>query len=67
MRAARARGAIVVVVAHRPIGIEAVDQLLVLKDGRMQAFGPKEQVLGQVLQRVPAPAPIKIVAPGAKS
>jgi ABC-type protease/lipase transport system fused ATPase/permease subunit len=58
-------------VAHRPIGIEAVDQLLVLKDGRVQAFGPKETVLGQVLQRVapPAPTPIKIVAPagGAKS
>jgi ABC-type protease/lipase transport system fused ATPase/permease subunit len=53
----------VVVVAHRPVGIEAVDQLLVLKDGRMQAFGPKETVLGQVLQRVPAaPAPIKIVS-----
>ena len=42
VRAARERGAIVVVVAHRPIGIEAVDQLLVLKDGRVQAFGPKE-------------------------
>jgi ABC-type protease/lipase transport system fused ATPase/permease subunit len=53
-----------VVVAHRPIGIEGVDQLLVLKDGRMQAFGPKEQVLGQVLQRVApqAPPPIKIVS-----
>ena len=52
-----------VVVAHRPIGIEAVDQLLVLKDGRMQAFGPKETVLGQVLQRVGAGAtPIKIVS-----
>jgi PrtD family type I secretion system ABC transporter len=64
VRGARERGAIVVVVAHRPIGIEAVDQLLVLKDGRMQAFGPKEQVLGQVLQRVAAPAPIKIVSEG---
>ena len=64
VRAARERGAVVIVVAHRPIGIEAVDQLLVLKDGRMQAFGPKDQVLGQVLQRVspPAPAPIKIVS-----
>jgi PrtD family type I secretion system ABC transporter len=62
VRAARERGAIVVVVAHRPIGIEAVDQLLVLKDGRMQAFGPKETVLGQVLQRVAPPAPIKIVS-----
>src|SRR5262245_2670444 len=68
VRGARERGAVVVVVAHRPIGIEAVDQLLVLKDGRMQAFGPKEQVLGQVLQRapgpVPVPAPIKVVSEG---
>jgi ATP-binding cassette, subfamily C, type I secretion system permease/ATPase len=63
VRAARERGAIVVVVAHRPIGIEAVDHILVLKDGRMQAFGPKEQVLAQVLQpRVAGPAPIKIVS-----
>ena len=54
VRGARERGAIVVVVAHRPIGIEAVDLLLVLKDGRVQAFGPKETVLGQVLQRVAA-------------
>jgi PrtD family type I secretion system ABC transporter len=62
VRAARERGAIVVVVAHRPIGIEAVDLLLVLKDGRLQAFGPKETVLGQVLQRVSPPSPIKIVS-----
>lgn len=66
VRAARERGAIVIVVAHRPVGIEGVDQLLVLKDGRMQAFGPKETVLGQVLQRVtpPPPHPIKIVSEG---
>jgi len=63
VRAARERGAIVVVVAHRPIGIEGVDQILVLRDGRMQAFGPKETVLAQVLQpRVTSPAPIKIVS-----
>jgi ATP-binding cassette subfamily C protein len=62
VRSARERGAIVVVVAHRPVGIEAMDQLLVLKDGRVQAFGPKETVLGQVLQRVAPPTPIKIVS-----
>jgi len=62
VRSARERGAIVVVVAHRPIGIEGVDQLLVLKDGRMQTFGPKDVVLGQVLQRVAPPAPVRIVA-----
>jgi PrtD family type I secretion system ABC transporter len=63
VRSARERGAIVVVVAHRPVGIEAVDMLLVLKDGRMHAFGPKDTVLGQVLQRVAPPAPaIKVVS-----
>ena len=62
IRSARERGAIVVVVAHRPVGIEAVDQILVLRDGRVQAFGPKDQVLAQVLQpRIAGPTPIKIV------
>ncbi|RTL55343.1 MAG: type I secretion system permease/ATPase [Bradyrhizobiaceae bacterium] len=60
IRATRARGGIVIVVAHRPIGIEAVDHVLVLKNGRVQAFGAKETVLGQVLQR----PPIKVVADG---
>ncbi len=68
VRGARERGAIVVVVAHRPIGIEGVDLLLVLRDGRVQAFGPKETVLAQVLQpRVAPPTPIKIVSEGGVS
>jgi ATP-binding cassette, subfamily C, type I secretion system permease/ATPase len=66
IRSARERGAIVVVVAHRPVAIEAVDLLLVLKDGRMQTFGPKDVVLGQALQRVnPQPNPVKITSVGA--
>src|SRR6201996_9244622 len=65
IRGARERGAIVVVVAHRPIGIEAVDQVLVIKDGRMHAFRPKETVLSHVLQpRVASHSPIKIVSDG---
>jgi ATP-binding cassette subfamily C protein len=38
--------------------------LLVLRDGRMHAFGPKDTVLGQVLQRVAPPAApaIKVVS-----
>ena len=65
VRGARERGAIVVVVAHRPIGIEGVDQILVLRDGRVQAFGPKETVLAQVLQPRAVPSsPIKIVSEG---
>lgn len=61
--AVRERGGVVVVVAHRPVGIESVDLVLVLKDGRVQAFGPKDSVLGQVLQRpLAAPPAIKIVS-----
>lgn len=69
VRGVRERGGIAVVVAHRPIGIESVDQVLVMKEGRIQAFGPKDAVLGQVLQRPAGPPPIKIVADagGAKS
>ena len=38
--AVRARGGIVVVIAHRPTLLGAVDHMLVLNEGRMQAFGP---------------------------
>ena len=44
--------------------VEGVDLILMMKDGRVQAFGPKEEVLGQVLQRVQAAPPIKIVSDG---
>lgn len=43
--AVRARGGIVVVVAHRPVGLAAVDTVLVMNAGRKQAFGPKEALL----------------------
>ena len=44
----KARGRTVIVMAHRPSAIVAVDKLLMLGDGKVQAFGPKEQVLAQV-------------------
>ena len=47
----RARGGIVVVVAHRPSAIAGVDMLLMMAQGRAQAFGPKDEVLARVLQR----------------
>ena len=47
----RARGGIVVVVAHRPSAIAGVDLLLMMSQGRAQAFGPKDEVLARVLQQ----------------
>jgi ABC-type protease/lipase transport system fused ATPase/permease subunit len=44
-------------VAHRTNVIACVDQLLVLADGRIQAFGPKDQVLSKL-------APAQAAQPG---
>jgi PrtD family type I secretion system ABC transporter len=40
--ALRARGAITVVVAHRPSAIAGVDYILIMAKGRQQQFGPKK-------------------------
>ena len=45
---ARDRGAIVVVVAHRPSAIEALNKVLFMREGRPAAFGNKEAVLRQI-------------------
>ncbi len=47
---ARRRGATVIVVAHRPSALAAIDTLLMMKDGQQVAFGPKDEVLAKVLQ-----------------
>ncbi len=40
----RRRGAIVIVVSHRPSAVQALDHALVLMQGRMLAFGTREEV-----------------------
>lgn len=49
----RKRGGTVLVIAHRPSAITALDKLLVLKEGRVIAFGPKDEVLSKILARPP--------------
>lgn len=49
--AVRARGGMVAVVAHRPKALESVDFALALAGGRVQAFGPREEVLNRVLRK----------------
>lgn len=54
----RARGGIVVVVAHRPSAMAGVDLLLVMGGGRQQAFGPKEEIARKVVRPAVVPAPV---------
>lgn len=54
LQAIRARKGIAIVIAHRPSALAAVNKVLVLAQGEVRAFGPKDEVLRTVLQTVPA-------------
>jgi ATP-binding cassette subfamily C protein len=45
IRAAKAEGAIVVMIAHRPAIMEIADKLLVLENGRVSQFGPRTDII----------------------
>lgn len=66
--AVRARGGIVVIVAHRSSALVAVDFVMTMFQGRQQAFGSKEEVLSLAARREQAPAsPLKVVPQSAAS
>ena len=46
IRRVRERGAIAIVVAHRPSVLAEVDMVSVIQNGKLTGFGPKEQILG---------------------
>lgn len=45
----RAEGKSVLIMAHRPAAIKECDLILMLEGGQVRAFGPKDQVLREVL------------------
>ena len=53
---ARRRGAIVIVVAHRPSAIVAVNKLLFMEAGRQVRFGDKGDVMGALASPRPGPS-----------
>ena len=46
IEAVKARGGIVVIIAHRPSALAAVDLVAVIQSGKMSAFGPRDQIVG---------------------
>ncbi|PZQ97576.1 MAG: type I secretion system permease/ATPase [Cereibacter sphaeroides] len=50
LRHVRAGGGIAVITAHRPVALALCDLILVLDEGRVRAFGPRDQVLRAMLQ-----------------
>ncbi|MFC2950939.1 type I secretion system permease/ATPase [Marinicaulis aureus] len=51
MKGAKERGATIVIVAHRTTAIGSVDKLLLLVDGEVRAFGPRDEVLKKMAPR----------------
>lgn len=48
IRALKARGCIVIIMAHRPAAIAECDLLLMIKAGQNAAFGPRDEVLRKI-------------------
>ena len=46
-----ARGAAVVVIAHRPSALASITKMLVLSDGKMAAMGPRDEIMRKVMAR----------------
>jgi PrtD family type I secretion system ABC transporter len=65
IRVSMARGASVVVIAHRPSALNSIQQILVLSEGRTVALGPRDEILQKVLNR-PAPGNAPVAKPPAK-
>jgi ABC-type protease/lipase transport system fused ATPase/permease subunit len=51
MASLKARGVTQVIVTHRPNLLSEVDKVLVLRDGVIEALGPRDEVLAQVMRR----------------
>lgn len=48
----KAAGNAVLIMAHRPSAIKECDKLLVLEDGQCKAWGPRDQVMSEMLKNV---------------
>lgn len=56
---AKARAITTVVISHRPSLLQGVDKVLVLNEGMIAAFGPRDEILQKVMKPVVPTTPIK--------
>ncbi len=56
MRELKASGITTIVIAHRPSLLAGVDKLLVLREGSVDMFGPRGEIMARVTRAVPPPA-----------
>ncbi len=46
----KAKGATVVIISHKPSIFRAADKMLVLREGRVELFGPRDQVMNRLMK-----------------
>lgn len=56
VRAIRERGGIAVLIAHRPSALAQVNYVCFMRDGRVEAFGPRDEVLEKITAK---PVPLR--------
>lgn len=57
LQALKERGAVVLVAAHRPGVLQVVDRLMILKDGRVERIGPRDEILRLMQPQRPSVVP----------
>lgn len=57
------RGATVVLVSHRPSTLALVDKMLVLRDGAVEMFGSRDEVMARLAPPTRQPPPAAVAAP----
>ena len=60
----KANGATVVVISHKPGIFRSADKLLVLREGRIELFGPRDQVLARLMKPADKPADVRAIEAG---
>lgn len=50
----KAEGKAVIIMTHRPFAIAQCDKLIVLQDGMMRGYGPRDEVLKKLVKNVPS-------------
>jgi ATP-binding cassette subfamily C protein/ATP-binding cassette subfamily C protein EexD len=58
----KAQGTTVILVSHRPALVQGVDKVLLLKEGAIEMFGPRAEVMKRLMQ--PAGRPAEVASAG---
>jgi PrtD family type I secretion system ABC transporter len=60
----KANGATVVIISHKPSVFRAADKMLVIREGRVELFGPRDQVMARLVKPAQAQPEVRAVEGG---